>query len=196
MRFATLISRSIPWGIAIIVTFASWFVYCIARSFSESFGFDLLVFGLLTAVTMIAISPLVLVISLSAVVFGSPLIYIHDVLPIQRWQRHECPKCGYSRRGVRDKRCPECGTLHRQPASALSPTSRFKRTVLVPSILSALLGCVCAEGWIVYDEGRFRDEVSRHTAAGFTTRYGRARAWPNTNGSLVFVPGRGIHATQ
>ena len=68
----------------------------------------------------------------------------------------------------------------------------------VPSWFVAFAGCLLAgslasEGWILRDEARFAAEVSKTNS---DAPYSRSRAWPNQTGSLVFVPGEGIHSTD
>jgi hypothetical protein len=59
--------------------------------------------------------------------------------------------------------------------------------------LALLVGSVLAEWWILRDERRFSDEVSK---ASLNSPYSRPRAWPNGTSTLVFIPGKGIHATD
>ena len=56
-----------------------------------------------------------------------------------------------------------------------------------------LAGSLASEGWILRDEARFSAEVSKTNGSN---PYNRARVWPNQTGSLVFVPGEGIHSTD
>jgi len=59
-------------------------------------------------------------------------------------------------------------------------------------LLSALLGWATAEIWVTADEVRFLSEVARNTEE----RYTRGRSWPNVGTQLVYIPGRGVHATD
>ena len=59
--------------------------------------------------------------------------------------------------------------------------------------LSLFAGSVASEAWILRDEARFGAELSKRNSEAL---YSRARAWPNSAGSLVFVPGGGIHSTD
>jgi hypothetical protein len=54
-----------------------------------------------------------------------------------------------------------------------------------------LVACTLSERWIISDETRFAVEASK--ASGV---FSRDRAWPNHGCSLVYIPGRGIHATD
>jgi hypothetical protein len=58
-------------------------------------------------------------------------------------------------------------------------------------IYSLILGSVLSEAWILLDEARFK----RETVASLGL-YSRWRAWPNGAAALVYVPYRGIHATD
>ena len=54
-----------------------------------------------------------------------------------------------------------------------------------------LVGGLASEGWILHDEARFVEEVSK---TNNQVLYSRSRAWPYQNCSLVVVPGEGIHS--
>jgi hypothetical protein len=56
-----------------------------------------------------------------------------------------------------------------------------------------LLGCSASEACILNDERAFAHELSLRPR---TESYSRPRTWPNEACSLVFIPGRGIHATD
>ena len=64
-------------------------------------------------------------------------------------------------------------------------------SLFVPIAVSLLVGSLASESWILWDEARFSAEVSK---AGGGNPYDRPRAWPNQGCSLVYVPGKGIHA--
>lgn len=59
--------------------------------------------------------------------------------------------------------------------------------------LALLVGSLLSEWWILRDERKFSDEASK---ASLNSPYSRPRAWPNGTCSLVFIPGKGIHATD
>jgi hypothetical protein len=59
--------------------------------------------------------------------------------------------------------------------------------------VSLLVGSITSEFWILGDEKKFAAEVSRVSKDNL---YSRPRAWPNQICSLVFMPGKGIHATD
>jgi hypothetical protein len=65
--------------------------------------------------------------------------------------------------------------------------SRTSRLV----ICSLMIGSVLSEAWILFDEARFKGE-----AAASPDIYSRDRAWPNRAAALVYIPHRGIHATD
>lgn len=60
-------------------------------------------------------------------------------------------------------------------------------------VVALLIGCLLSESWILRDERKFSAETSQAT---LDRPYSRPRAWPNTGSSLIFVPGKGIHATD
>jgi len=62
---------------------------------------------------------------------------------------------------------------------------------LMALTLALILGSVVSELWILNDEHRFTSEV----AAASEIR-SRPRAWPNGTASLVYLPGKGVHATD
>lgn len=69
-------------------------------------------------------------------------------------------------------------------------TSHIERTVGI--VLAALVaGSALAEVWIVSDEKKFAALVSANAKP-----YSRSRPWPFDDASLVFVPNRGVHATD
>jgi hypothetical protein len=74
------------------------------------------------------------------------------------------------------------------------PEKAWPMSSLLAAFAVALLaGSLASEWWILRDEARFSVEASK-TNGG--TPYSRSRAWPNQTCSLVFVPGKGIHATD
>ena len=64
---------------------------------------------------------------------------------------------------------------------------------VVAFALSLFAGSLASEAWILADEARFAAEVPKRNSEAI---YHRARAWPNQNCSLLFVPGAGIHSTD
>jgi hypothetical protein len=58
-------------------------------------------------------------------------------------------------------------------------------------ICSLVIGAVLSEAWILLDEARFKREAKASDAI-----YARGRAWPNRAAALVYLPHRGIHATD
>lgn len=72
---------------------------------------------------------------------------------------------------------------------------KIRPTPWLIAVLAAnlLIGSLISEWWILRDETQFSEEVSK---ADGQNPYSRARAWPNQSCSLVFVPGKGIHATD
>ncbi len=60
-------------------------------------------------------------------------------------------------------------------------------------VANLLIGSLISEWWILRDETRFAEEVSKTDGQSL---YSRTRAWPNQSCGLVFMPGKGIHATD
>jgi hypothetical protein len=54
-----------------------------------------------------------------------------------------------------------------------------------------LIGGLLSEWWILHDERKFSIET-----LALDKPHSRPRAWPNSGCSLVFVPGKGIRATD
>jgi hypothetical protein len=84
------------------------------------------------------------------------------------------------------------------PVLILKPMWSRKKTgpaswLIALLVANLLIGSLISEWWILRDETRFAEEVSK---ADGQNLYSRARAWPNQSCSLVFVPGKGIHATD
>jgi integral membrane sensor domain MASE1 len=69
--------------------------------------------------------------------------------------------------------------------------ARRERRLMTGLTLALVLGNVVSELWILNDEHRFASEVV--TASEIRSR---PRAWPNGTASLVYLPGKGVHATD
>jgi len=69
--------------------------------------------------------------------------------------------------------------------------ARHERRLITTLMLALVTGSVVSELWILRDEHRFASEIA--TASGIR---GRPRAWPNGTASLVYLPGKGVHATD
>jgi len=63
--------------------------------------------------------------------------------------------------------------------------------VVAAIALTFAAGSVSSELWILHDENEF---IETATASG--ERQGRPRAWPNSIAALVYIPGKGVHATD
>jgi hypothetical protein len=63
--------------------------------------------------------------------------------------------------------------------------------LLVALAVSLSAGNAASEAWILWDEAGFWAEV-----ASTDGPYSRARAWPNRAYRLIYMPGKGIHATD
>lgn len=64
---------------------------------------------------IIQVQPLALITSVALVAFV-PLAARISFVQLLRWRRHQlgcCPRCGYSRIGIDQSICPECGILYR-----------------------------------------------------------------------------------
>ena len=59
--------------------------------------------------------------------------------------------------------------------------------------LALVIGSTLSECWILLDEASFSSQVRTGLPED---RFCRPRAWPNQGCSLVYVPGRGTHATD
>jgi hypothetical protein len=59
--------------------------------------------------------------------------------------------------------------------------------------VALLAGSLSSELWLIHDERMFVNEI---TSNSNSTPHSRARAWPNTSCSLVFLPENGVHATD
>lgn len=68
----------------------------------------------------------------------------------------------------------------------------YSSVVVIAAITSAfVVGSVLSELWILRDEKDFI-EMTR----GSEVIQSRARAWPNGVAALVYIPGKGVHATD
>jgi hypothetical protein len=75
--------------------------------------------------------------------------------------------------------------------TSLKPTSLL--SIILGTAIGLLTGSILSECWIRADESRFVSEIHENGAG---MHYGRARAWPNAGCSLVYIPGKGVHATD
>jgi hypothetical protein len=76
----------------------------------------------------------------------------------------------------------------------------FKRTSSWNLIVSIMLcggiaGIILGESLIIIDEADFRHEAQQAQASGLDT-YGRSRAWPEDDASLIWNRASSIHATD
>ncbi len=174
-----------------------FYMYCIARGMSETFGFQLgaTVIACLFALAMLI--PLVWAVALPEI----PEAISQHVIPRRRWKRGHCPSCGYDMRGrttnVREQAtiCPECG----RPAIEPDMWQVGRRTVglfVSINLVAWIVGSAGGETWMLLDEREFSRAIDQRLAAGTNAMWGRARRWPNGNCSLVYSPGEGIHATE
>jgi hypothetical protein len=69
-------------------------------------------------------------------------------------------------------------------------TSMFRR--MPTFVFAAAMGWAVAEVWVMTDEVHFLLEVARNSEEHYT----RGRVWPNVGTQLVYIPGRGVHATD
>lgn len=85
--------------------------------------------------------------------------------------------------------------------SALFVVGRFWPRMKASSLLTIILGLgiglvtggILSECWILADESAFASEIQEN---GSGKDYDRARVWPNEGCSLVYIPGKGVHATD
>lgn len=68
---------------------------------------------------------------------------------------------------------------------------RRERWLMTALTLALGIGSIASELWILNDEHRFASEVARTSEIR-----SRPRAWPNGTASLVYLPGKGVHATD
>jgi uncharacterized paraquat-inducible protein A len=115
--------------------------------------------------------------------------YIIRIRPERRWNAHQCSCCGYSRTGLRATICPECGS----PVDlCLQHAKRWRVIGPVGALICAMMLPIAAgEYWLYRDFVGFKAEVNEQEVA-----LSRQRPWPVETASLVYVPGRGIHATD
>jgi len=63
---------------------------------------------------------------------------------------------------------------------------------LLTFALSLIFGSVLSETWILADEVAFATRVAANSTEGRTS----PRSWPNEAASMIYLPGRGIHAND
>ncbi len=117
----------------------------------------------------------------------APEICSRHIRGKRRWDRGDCPDCGYRRpEDAEDQPCTECGGVLRPPrVYALS-----RRTVsryLAMNLVAWAIGGALAEVLVTLDERMFAAEVE----ATAPLEYDRPRAWPFDSIRFVYREGEG-----
>lgn len=197
-RLAALRPNAVPGVVTLFITAHALFsggvaayFYSGIRALGETIGFSLRASLGALAVT----STLVMLVAFIAAlgVVGIAALVAHRRAEA-RARRGCCLGCGYSLAGGAVTVCPECATDPSVAAPGPAISARHMPALAVAALLGILGGAGAAEWAIVRDERAFAREAAAWEERGGTGVYARARAWPNTDCGLVYVPGRGISA--
>jgi hypothetical protein len=166
--------------------------YAIARTIDASFGARsaIVVLGAIFALFMLV--PMVWAITLP----DWPEIWTQQVRGRRRWNRGQCPSCGYPRAadpGV----CSECGAPLVEPRG-YRISGRTVRRYAVVNLVAWVLGCGLTEAWLSADEAAFRVEVEQRISDGRMPTgsggfYGRKARFPRGQ-VFIWDPEKGFSA--
>jgi len=181
----------------------AFFVYSAFRTSLEYCGFSIVRSLLILSVISIFTLPGAFI----AIEVIGQLRWVRDEwVPFMRSRNALCVGCSYPVDALRveSATCPECGESNGAwigvvPSNSKWVKARRKRWVFLSVLLSlgiSAIGGFAGEANVLIDEARFRHEVEVFHASSDARMYARSRAWPNETGSLVYLRGRGIHATD
>jgi hypothetical protein len=163
-----------------------FYMYCMARSMGETFGFAAVTFVKASLFSLLMLIPLFW----AAAIADAPQIAAR-VRRQRRWRGDACPGCGYPRQGAIDAKCTECAEPLVAPSGEILSFGTIRRFVML-LMLAWALGVGSGEGWMLLDDGAFERSVAQRPEV----EQARARRWPSANASLVYAPGTGIRATD
>lgn len=164
-----------------------FYMYSLARANAETFGFNLgtTVVAALFALAMLV--PLVWAVTLPEL----PEIYVSHIRARRWWKQNRCPQCGYSRAGLDEVTCPECG-CEISPPREYAVNTRTIAMFIALNLMAWSIGCATAEALWNADEATFMREAKAHELQGFAN-YCREARWPS-HGLLIWDEGGAHHA--
>ncbi len=177
----------LAWSLLLAALLAGYFVAAHEMSRSLVGGFGSPAGSVLTALvgTLVGALPLVAVLPIALM----PDWWWTRRLPAVRFQRGQCPDCGYT---TSTFACPECGGDGRVPPQELFTRSGILRFLLL-ALVSVTVGTLLAEWRIRGDESAFMGEAASQHAAG-QSRVSRPRAGWGSFATLRWDPAEGFTA--
>jgi hypothetical protein len=132
-----------------------FYMYCLARTSGEMFGFDIGRFLLAAGFALVMLLPMCWAVAIAEL----PEMYTRHWRARHRWTHNRCPQCGYLRTDeTRITTCPECGSALVEPEPYKLDRRAIRRYVSVV-LMAYVLGVATAEVWISVDEAEFRSDV-------------------------------------
>lgn len=167
-----------------------FYMYCLARTMAETFGFDAAVTAGSAVFAAVMMIPLLWAVTLPELPDVAQWFRAQ-----RRWRTGRCTDCGYEVRGVPSASCPECATRIAAPAGYRLSVAAVRRFAVMV-VAAWLLGTVTGEAWTRHDEQQFARDLRVRMAAGAAGSYSRPRSWPSGSASLNYDPSRGVFATE
>jgi hypothetical protein len=185
------LSLAASFRLLILLTLAAhvFYMYSLARTSGEAFGFSFGTFLLATGFATIMLLPL----SWAVAIAELPDMYAKHWRAQYRWKRGRCALCNHIRTNdPRAHACPECGSPYAEPEPYKLDRRAVRRYLLM--VLGAwVAGIAVAEGRIAADEADFRAAAAR-TIEGEPIRVlARDRCWPG-RGVMIFEWSHGFYS--
>jgi len=178
--------------VATLLTAHVFYMFALARTQLDGFGFDL------STVLLAALFALVVLLPFAwAVVLGDiPEVYITQIRSRNWYRANRCPQCGYDLTGIKSiKQCPECGGAIAEPPPYKLSRTNIRRFITI-NLAAWVLGCVVAEAWLGADEAAFVREAQAAVAQDDRELYQRPRRWPFESVTMVYHESEGAYTTK
>ena len=174
--------------ILLLLTAHVFYMYSMARTLAGTIGWSWGTAIIAAGFALIMLLPFIWAVALPEF----PEMYLRHVRGRRRFERGECPDCGY-RIATREAPCSECGSAI-EPPEPYRIDRRTIRTFVLINLCAWGLGLAAAEGWAQFDERSFLREARAAHAVSGTGSYSRARAWPSTSVRLRWDVDHGVRS--
>lgn len=190
-----LVPASLVWlfriGTVVLLLGYFFFVYANVRAMLGAFGLGVRTILLAAGASLIMATMVVFAIGLPEL----PTLVLGYLLPLRRYARGQCARCGYDRHG-RTSACPECGMPGDPPPPYRLTPAAIRRFALK---LAAcwLIGAIAGELWMLRDEHLFRHQVNETLASAGPTpilAIRRDRTWPASHSWMEWSEEEGFTA--